>query len=611
MKKIFLIILLIATSLITFYIAYMAYPSVNPLGAVKLYYNADKISEKADSLLNNRGIEMKRSTGVTSLQINWALTTALYKDQAFSQVNQLLREKIPGYYWEIDWGKQERGVVINDEGKDQNETPNVTLNYDTRGNLLKYKLQPVDSLNPGIISEEKAESLAVKFISEYAPVNLKDSTSEINGYTVYDSFIRQGVQKTEKQNRTDYKFSWEAQSTEINKKLSVMVIVSGKSVTEYNLSFVVPEEVGKHSDTFEMITVLPFYIIVYLLILIIGFRRIRAYEISFRLAIIMGVIVGLLFSINLYTIISDSTVGWELWLPLILSAVFFSVGVMITWSVSETMAREAWKEKFISLDLLTKGYVFHSRVGYAVITGLIGGFIIYLIWTGILYISENLFHVWFVGGDNSSLISHFYSVSPALTILDKSIYPQIYYASIFILFIFSGLRRRFNSLYILIPICAILWSLVTFHNMYPLFAGVIAGIIISALFLLFFSYYDLLAVIIALSAYNIMDGGISLFTAGNSYYWNSGYYLIAVFLLLIVLLLICLFTKDKITDYESITPAFVKNITERQRLQRELEIARDVQMSFLPSKDPQFEGLDITAHCIPAREVGGDYYDFV
>ncbi len=46
-------------------------------------------------------------------------------------------------------------------------------------------------------------------------------------------------------------------------------------------------------------------------------------------------------------------------------------------------------------------------------------------------------------------------------------------------------------------------------------------------------------------------------------------------------------------------------------MQSELEIARDVQMSFLPVKNPQFKGLDIAAKCIPALEVGGDYYDFV
>ena len=69
--------------------------------------------------------------------------------------------------------------------------------------------------------------------------------------------------------------------------------------------------------------------------------------------------------------------------------------------------------------------------------------------------------------------------------------------------------------------------------------------------------------------------------------------------------------SDRITDYQRIAPAFAKNITERQRLQRELEIARDVQMSFLPAVNPDVHNLDIAARCIPALEVGGDYYDFV
>lgn len=147
--------------------------------------------------------------------------------------------------------------------------------------------------------------------------------------------------------------------------------------------------------------------------------------------------------------------------------------------------------------------------------------------------------------------------------------------------------------------------------MHPIYWGVITGVIISAIFLLFFNYFDVLTTLIALSAYNILNTAASLFTSGNVYYQNSGNYLLVVFILLSIFFIIGLYTKDKITDYDYITPAFVKNITERQRLQRELEIARDVQMSFLPVKDPQFTGLDIAAHCIPALEVGGDYYDFV
>lgn len=49
---------------------------------------------------------------------------------------------------------------------------------------------------------------------------------------------------------------------------------------------------------------------------------------------------------------------------------------------------------------------------------------------------------------------------------------------------------------------------------------------------------------------------------------------------------------------------------EKQRLDDELRIARDIQQSLLPEKPPEFAGLTIADLCVPAREVGGDYYDF-
>ncbi|OQX95396.1 hypothetical protein B6I21_05675, partial [candidate division KSB1 bacterium 4572_119] len=42
-----------------------------------------------------------------------------------------------------------------------------------------------------------------------------------------------------------------------------------------------------------------------------------------------------------------------------------------------------------------------------------------------------------------------------------------------------------------------------------------------------------------------------------------------------------------------------------------LEIARRVQSSFLPRKKPTLSGIDIASACIPATEVGGDYFDFI
>ena len=50
---------------------------------------------------------------------------------------------------------------------------------------------------------------------------------------------------------------------------------------------------------------------------------------------------------------------------------------------------------------------------------------------------------------------------------------------------------------------------------------------------------------------------------------------------------------------------------EKERLEQELRIARQIQMSLLPQGQLQMPGLALSGHCEPAREVGGDYYDFL
>ncbi len=50
---------------------------------------------------------------------------------------------------------------------------------------------------------------------------------------------------------------------------------------------------------------------------------------------------------------------------------------------------------------------------------------------------------------------------------------------------------------------------------------------------------------------------------------------------------------------------------EKKRLENELRLARQIQMSLLPRDPTSVPGLSVTAVCRPAREVGGDYYDFV
>ena len=53
-----------------------------------------------------------------------------------------------------------------------------------------------------------------------------------------------------------------------------------------------------------------------------------------------------------------------------------------------------------------------------------------------------------------------------------------------------------------------------------------------------------------------------------------------------------------------------EDLQEQERFKRELEIAREVQKRLLPENMPDINGFEIDAFCLPASEVGGDYYDF-
>jgi len=54
----------------------------------------------------------------------------------------------------------------------------------------------------------------------------------------------------------------------------------------------------------------------------------------------------------------------------------------------------------------------------------------------------------------------------------------------------------------------------------------------------------------------------------------------------------------------------LKESIERERLEQELKIAREVQLKLLPQEIPKISGFQVDSFSITAYEVGGDYYDF-
>ncbi|NIR06611.1 MAG: SpoIIE family protein phosphatase [Candidatus Aminicenantes bacterium] len=69
--------------------------------------------------------------------------------------------------------------------------------------------------------------------------------------------------------------------------------------------------------------------------------------------------------------------------------------------------------------------------------------------------------------------------------------------------------------------------------------------------------------------------------------------------------------KIKGEFYTLVSLQNIQSEIEREHMAKELEIAWNVQKSLLPGKVPDIPGFDIAGMCKPAKEVGGDYYDFI
>jgi sigma-B regulation protein RsbU (phosphoserine phosphatase) len=65
---------------------------------------------------------------------------------------------------------------------------------------------------------------------------------------------------------------------------------------------------------------------------------------------------------------------------------------------------------------------------------------------------------------------------------------------------------------------------------------------------------------------------------------------------------------NQMTEY---IQTLVKERVQKERLERELEIAKEVQEQLFPKQAPKLKNMELTGLCLPARIVSGDYYDFL
>lgn len=70
-------------------------------------------------------------------------------------------------------------------------------------------------------------------------------------------------------------------------------------------------------------------------------------------------------------------------------------------------------------------------------------------------------------------------------------------------------------------------------------------------------------------------------------------------------------SNDEIGTLAKSFNAMMQSLRENARIWHEFNVARDMQAHMLPETYPEITGVQISAKSIPAKEVGGDFYDFL
>ncbi len=362
-----------------------------------------------------------------------------------------------------------------------------------------------------------------------------------------------------------------------------------------------------------------FYICSILLLLVLFVRRIFHRIVDLRMATIYGAIAASIALMHIIQLMLQSTafsyldqqllqVIALLFILVVISGIM-GIFVFILAGLGESLTREIWPEKLTTTALIRLGYFNSSSLGRSVAAGVLAAFV-YLGLAAIIYtLSDNSYL-------NLLENQFFYSDSflfPAWQVLVRSLlWTFLITAGLFACFLSWVAINRNNNL-LLLSVGAVAFSLMSSYMLITpdsfliLLIWLIPGIAVTWVFL----KQDLLALLVSvflfIAAWSTVDGRVVAGSPDALFSWA-----VIIFMGLALAVSILLAEYGKQYDHiPELIPKYIREIAREQRVERELEIARQVHQSFLPVNLPALEGLEIAAGCHAAFDVGGDYYDVI
>ncbi len=499
-------------------------------------------------------------------------------------------------HWVITW----RGEIETRENK--KEKASYAVEYDLSGRFVGF-----NQTHPGLKDSLKlAETEAVRLAKTFLFAQEIDTTT-----------IKLAEKKTtEEEQVSKYNFIFSRPltfSNELTENFSVNV--AGREVTDFNREV---EKAKSKEDKLDaeqisalvaVISAFLVWAVVGLFLLVIFLRRLRHDELEFKRAWWWG----LLGFVLVWAAIAFQT--WSEWIATLVGGgfggLFTGIGLVLIYATAESLARDICPEKLVLSDLAQRGQFRVKEAGAAILRAFFIAGVSLLSWSLLIWLMGAAKAGYFeIDGEKMWFLrDHRYWGGNALQIITGVCFITLLFLCFWNAYLQGKIKRQ--SIFFLVFMLSL--HLAGFYNYFikPNWLGAVLCLPLSALWAYFVTREDLftnfvsalifyllftLALIVS-SPEGFLAGPLPWFGLGVFTLLGLGFYFYK--------------SGNVAKDFEHYVPEYVSRIATRERFLKELEIARNVQVRFLPERVPQFPGLQLASICRPAMEVGGDYFDFV
>jgi len=585
------------------------FPQTYPQAGFRDAKSREEIIRQAENILDHLQIPREGLEAVVDFRPNRQLIAFAQVNFGAAEANRMFSRDLPAFFWNVRYGKPSLMQSLFSGGASEEQIEKaleqhifgeMLLQFDLHGRLLTLDISAENASDTSALNRQQALSLVFKLV----PFSILADTSGL---------VLEKLQVAMPKKRLDYMLAWKTPAPMVGLSANLEAKIQGARVHQWQMKYSPLIDVYRPNWILKSSARVLAILVLMILLGVFFFKKLRADEMSLKAglpAAIAAAISIILFYVTDTTMALVGVLAASIFAP-----AFIMIGFVILYGTGESLMRNLGHNRLLSFEAAQHGRWWFQPVGDSLWRGSALGLFLFGSVTLILHYWGPMAKAYFDPQSDEFMpsLTHYTAVSPFLSVWGENFCYMLFSEVTYRLFLISALARFFRQAWIIAAVAAFVSAMYPIHlfELAPFHFAFVINFLIGLALAIIYLRFDFLTTVTAALVLPLLLHGCGFLYAGKIVKPFNSWALLALPLLFIVAgQIIRRFGRTEI-DTRVLQPDYLDRLAEKERIKRELEIARQVQLSFLPRQLPKMAGLDIAALCIPANEVGGDYYDFV